>query len=108
MPPNYASEIIHTFTTSNDHDTLSYSRSQCLPKRLDTITHLQLSIKAIKSARSLSFLMPAKTIFVPGMYFLGLIKYSKRCLSDQMIPEFLFASEYAKPSTVPEWRPIRP
>merc|ERR1712226_1058226 len=61
-----------------------------------------LAMKAIKSARSLSFLMPANTILVPGIYFFGLIKYSNKCLSDQMIPEFLFASEYAKPSTVPD------
>mmetsp|Transcript_88152 Transcript_88152/g.138075 ORF Transcript_88152/g.138075 Transcript_88152/m.138075 type:complete len:114 (-) Transcript_88152:214-555(-) len=50
------------------------------------------------SARSLSFLRPANTIFVPGMYFLGLIKYSNICLSVQVMPEFLLASEYAKPS----------
>merc|ERR1719188_76224 len=56
------------------------------------------AMKLMRSARSLSFLMPAKTIFVPGMYFFGFTKYSNMCLSDQTIPEFLFASEYAKPS----------
>merc|ERR1712039_398653 len=61
-----------------------------------------LPINAIRSARSLSFLIPANTIFVPGMYFFGLIRYSNKCLSDQMMPEFLFASEYPKPSTVPD------
>lgn len=29
---------------------------------------------AIRSARSVFFLMPAKIIFVPGMYFLGFSK----------------------------------
>lgn len=37
---------------------------------------------AMRSARSFSFLMPAKTIFVPGMYFLGFSKYSNKCFSD--------------------------
>merc|ERR1719333_419651 len=60
------------------------------------------------SARSFSFLMPAKTIFVPGIYFFGFTKYSYMCLSDQMIPEFLLASEYANPSTVPDCLPKRP
>merc|ERR1719491_2477297 len=65
-------------------------------------------IKEIRSARSFSFLIPAKTIFVPGIYFLGLIKYSNMCLSDQTMAAFLFASEYAKPSVVPDVRPITP
>merc|ERR1719183_2276728 len=30
------------------------------------------------------------------------------CLSDQMMPEFLLASEYANPSTEPDGRPKRP
>merc|ERR1740121_1229815 len=64
--------------------------------------------KVMRSARSLSFLMPANTIFVPGMYFFGLTRYSNMCLSDHTIPEFLFASEYANPSQVPEVRPMMP
>merc|ERR1711879_1129324 len=63
---------------------------------------------SMRSARSFSFFMPAKTILVPGMYFFGLTKYSNMCLSDHTIPEFLFASEYAKPSSVPDWRPKTP
>merc|ERR1712019_326907 len=63
---------------------------------------------SMRSARSFSFLIPAKTIFVPGMYFFGLTRYSYMCLSDHTIPEFLFASEYAKPSSVPDWRPKPP
>mmetsp|Transcript_135544 Transcript_135544/g.270433 ORF Transcript_135544/g.270433 Transcript_135544/m.270433 type:complete len:111 (-) Transcript_135544:220-552(-) len=55
--------------------------------------HLHLLRKEHKSARSDSFFMPANTIFVPGMYFFGLIRYSNMCLSDQRMPEFLFASE---------------
>merc|ERR1712151_737903 len=65
-------------------------------------------IYSIRSARSFSFFMPAKTILVPGIYFLGLTRYSYMCLSDHMMPEFLFASEYAKPSSVPDWRPKTP
>merc|ERR1719414_1636492 len=62
----------------------------------------------MRSARSLSFLIPANTIFVPGMYFLGLTRYSNMCLSDQRMAAFLFASEYAKPSHVPDVRPSTP
>merc|ERR1719436_27299 len=65
-------------------------------------------MNVIRSARSLSFLIPAKTIFVPGMYFLGFTRYSNKCLSDQTMPEFLLASEYPKPSQVPDCRPITP
>merc|ERR1719262_1978074 len=63
---------------------------------------------AMRSARSLSFFRPAKTILVPGMYFFGFTRYSNMCLSDQTMPEFLLASEYANPSTEPEARPKRP
>merc|ERR1719230_502366 len=62
----------------------------------------------MRSARSASFLIPAKIIFVPGMYFLGLIKYSYMCFSDQTIPEDLLASEYGKPSVVPDGFPKIP
>merc|ERR1719198_2794414 len=51
---------------------------------------------------------PAKTILVPGMYFLGLTRYSNMCLCDQVMPEFWFASEYGKPATVPDCRPKTP
>merc|ERR1711933_381141 len=68
----------------------------------------QVFMYSIRSARSLSFLIPAKTILVPGMYFFGLTRYSYMCLSDHIMPEFLFASEYAKPSRVPDWRPKTP
>lgn len=47
---------------------------------------------AIKSARSLGFFKPAKTILVPGIYFLGSSKYSKSVSSDQVIPLDLLAS----------------
>merc|ERR1712165_98408 len=65
-------------------------------------------MKEMRSARSLSFLIPANTIFVPGMYFLGLMRYSNMCLPDHTMAAFLFASEYPKPSQVPEVRPIMP
>ena len=43
--------------------------SPCVSRRL---SYLVLSFKnAIKLARSSGFLRPAKTIFVPGMYFFG-------------------------------------
>merc|ERR1712048_356151 len=48
---------------------------------------------SIRSARSFSFFMPAKTILVPGMYFFRLTRYSNMCFSDQTMPELLFASE---------------
>merc|ERR1719434_594483 len=70
--------------------------------------HPQVFMYSIRSARSFSFLIPAKTILVPGMYFFGLTRYSYMCLSDHTMPEFLFASEYAKPSSVPDWRPKMP
>lgn len=47
---------------------------------------------AIKSALSDFFLIPAKIIFVPGMYFFGFSKYSIRVSSPQVIPLFLLAS----------------
>merc|ERR1740130_2134792 len=62
----------------------------------------------MRSARSCAFLMPAKTILVPGMYFFGLTKYSNMCLSDHVMPDALLASEYAKPSVVPEAFPKTP
>ena len=36
--------------------------------------------------RSPFFLRPAKTILVPGMYFLGFWRYSKRVSSFQVMP----------------------
>merc|ERR1712151_829120 len=78
--------------------------SQLLPKHSQPIVFMY----SIKSARSLSFLIPANTIFVPGMYFFGLTKYSNMCLSDHTMAEFLLASEYAKPSNVPDVRPNTP
>ena len=42
---------------------------------------------AMRSARSPFFLMPAKIILVPGMYFLGFSKYSIRVSSPHIIPE---------------------
>lgn len=47
---------------------------------------------AIKSALSPFFLIPAKIIFVPGIYFFGFSKYSIRVSSPQVIPLFLLAS----------------
>ena len=47
---------------------------------------------AIKSTLSDFFLIPAKIIFVPGMYFFGFSKYSIRVSSPQVIPLFLLAS----------------
>lgn len=42
---------------------------------------------AIRSALSFCFLIPAKIIFVPGMYFLGFSKYSISVLSLQVTPK---------------------
>lgn len=41
---------------------------------------------AIRSALSPFFLMPAKIILVPGIYFLGFSKYSISVSSPQIIP----------------------
>lgn len=40
----------------------------------------------MRFARSLAPLIPANTIFVPGMYFFGFSKYSNRVSFDQVIP----------------------
>merc|ERR1719201_2922333 len=82
--------------------------TQKMIQRMPFSQSLQEFKYAIRSARSFSFLRPAKTILVPGMYFFGLIKYSNMCLSDHVMPEFLFCSENAKPSVVPDWRPKMP
>merc|ERR1712083_321601 len=95
--------MAHKFDHANWHAE-PYINDALVHKRL----YAMLAIKAIRSARSFSFLIPAKTILVPGMYFFGFTKYSNMCLSDHTMPEFLFASEYAKPSSVPEWRPKTP
>merc|ERR1712039_789171 len=78
------------------------------PEIITRKVHPHVFMYSMRSARSFSFLIPAKTIFVPGIYFFGLTKYSYMCLSDQIMPEFLFASEYANPSSVPDWRPKSP
>jgi hypothetical protein len=44
--------------------------------------------------RSSGLLMPANTILVPLMYFLGASKYSNRVSSPHTTPEVLFAVEY--------------
>ena len=47
----------------------------------------------MRSFRSVSFLMPANTIFVPGMYFLGFSRYSNSVSSPQVMPLETFAAE---------------
>ncbi len=48
---------------------------------------LRLSLRyVIRLLRSTSFLSPAKAIFVPGIYFLGFSRYSKRVSSLQVNP----------------------
>lgn len=44
------------------------------------------SMYLIRSARSLSFFKPAKTIFVPGIYFFGSFKYSNKVSRVQTTP----------------------
>merc|ERR1712154_546908 len=63
---------------------------------------------AIRSSRSFFFLRPANTIFVPGMYFLGFVRYSSRVSAPQVMPFFLLASVYVKPAACPVCRPMRP
>ena len=45
---------------------------------------------------------------VPLMYFAGSTRYADRISSVHVMPEFLFAAEYEKPSTEPDARPIMP
>ena len=54
--------------------------------------YFSVAIYAIRSARSCSFLRPAKTIFVPTRYFFGLMRNWNMCFSLQVIPDFLIAS----------------
>ena len=42
------------------------------------------------------------------MYFAGSTRYAERMSSVHVMPEFLFAAEYAKPSTDPDVRPMMP
>lgn len=64
-----------------------------------TIYWVALRRWVIRSFLSLAFLRPPKAILVPGMYFLGFSKYSKRVSSFHVTALFLFASVYEKPST---------
>jgi len=56
-------------------------------KRINREPQPQVFMYSMRSERSFSFLMPAKTILVPGMYFFGFTRYSNICLSDQIMPE---------------------
>jgi hypothetical protein len=47
---------------------------------------------AMRSLRSLAFFRPPNAILVPGMYFLGFSRYSKRVSSFHSIPFCLLAS----------------
>src|SRR5262249_28250370 len=61
-----------------------------------------------RSSISLSFLMPAKIIFVPGTLARGSLMYSLNAASPHVMPELLLASLYVYPSTVPDFRPSNP
>jgi hypothetical protein len=52
--------------------------------------------------------LPANAIFVPGTTARGFMMYLAKSSSIQIIPEFLFASEWEYPGTEPEYRPMRP
>lgn len=58
---------------------------------------------AIKSPLSFEFLIPAKTILVPGIYFFGFSKYANRCFSVQTIPDSLLASVYENSCRPERW-----
>jgi hypothetical protein len=49
-------------------------------------------LKACLPFLSLAFLRPPKAILVPGMYFLGFSRYSKRVFSSQWTARSLLAS----------------
>ena len=49
--------------------------------------------KLHRSSASFSFLMPGKTIFVPGIFAFGSLMYSLNVASLHTIPEFLLALE---------------
>src|SRR5262249_25625313 len=48
---------------------------------------------AQRAFASFSFLMPANTILVPGIFPLGSLMYSRKVSLFQVMPEFLLASE---------------
>ena len=59
-------------------------------------------------ARSLSFLMPAKTIFVPLMNFFGFASHLSIVSSSHVTPLPATAPLKAKPDAVPAARPKTP
>lgn len=69
---------------------------------------MESSRYATRFFRSFSFLRPAKTILVPGMYFFGLMRYVIKVSVDQTTAFLMLASEYAKPAAWPDCRPKRP
>jgi len=62
-----------------------------LPLILPSLSNCE--IKAQRSLTSFSFLIPAKTILVPGIFAFGSLMYSLNWASFQVMPEFLLASE---------------
>lgn len=59
---------------------------------ISELQHQLLSlIKAITLALSCSEARPAKDILFPGMCFPGLAKYTNKCFSDQITPQFFMA-----------------
>jgi len=62
-----------------------------LPLILPSLSNCEM--KAQRSLTSFSFLIPAKTILVPGIFAFGSLMYSLNWASFQVIPEFLLASE---------------
>jgi hypothetical protein len=50
-------------------------------------------MNAQRSLTSLSFLMPAKAILVPGIFAFGSLMYSLNSDSFQVMPELLLASQ---------------
>jgi len=79
---------------------LPFSSRHCLPSRHDrSIGHCFLPSlpycfrKAVRSLISCSFLMPAKTILVPGILAFGSLMYSAKTASSQVMAAFLLAGE---------------
>lgn len=78
---------------NQSHHRHFHSHLPCeINKAADNFYFVALLRYAIKSALSDFFLIPAKIIFVPGIYFFGFSKYSIRVSSLQVIPLFLLAS----------------
>jgi len=62
----------------------------------------------MSASRSFFFLIPANTILVPGMYFLGFVRYTSNVSASHVMPLAIFAAVYENPGAWPVVLPMRP